>query len=327
MSNGRNDRDIDELEETVSAQQKQINQLQKTVKKMMPNRRDFLKAGAGAAAGAGLALSASSGSAEGLGDGDTQWGSNSNRDDYVVDHVDANSLDTVDAVINGPLPADPTLVAHLDAVTSDDNRGIRVHTTTTSTASDSEPGRRGGLTTVYPDGMEGWRLTFDAGEDELSLYGNNDAVGSGSSSYATDKLLNVKTAGGAPYPVLWTQIGDHKIEGEAGNTVTQKLIRGGAGDALLKEWRDESGNLLYRTFVDGNDNYKFRDGISGKDVYQYLPAQDRLQIKEPNKLNLQPQTSAPGGTNGDIVYADGTNWDPGSGAGFYGYEEGTWVKL
>ena len=31
--------------------------------------------------------------------------------------------------------------------------------------------------------------------------------------------------------------------------------------------------------------------------------------------------------NGDIVYADGTSWNPGSGLGFYGYENGSWVKL
>lgn len=31
--------------------------------------------------------------------------------------------------------------------------------------------------------------------------------------------------------------------------------------------------------------------------------------------------------NGDIVYADGSNWDPGSGAGFYGREGGAWVKF
>ena len=31
--------------------------------------------------------------------------------------------------------------------------------------------------------------------------------------------------------------------------------------------------------------------------------------------------------DGVIVYADGTNWDPGSGLGFYGYENGSWVKL
>lgn len=31
--------------------------------------------------------------------------------------------------------------------------------------------------------------------------------------------------------------------------------------------------------------------------------------------------------NGDVVYADGTSWNPGSGEGFYGYEAGAWVKL
>ena len=30
---------------------------------------------------------------------------------------------------------------------------------------------------------------------------------------------------------------------------------------------------------------------------------------------------------GMIVLADGTNWDPGSGAGFYGYRGGSWNKL
>ena len=31
--------------------------------------------------------------------------------------------------------------------------------------------------------------------------------------------------------------------------------------------------------------------------------------------------------NGMIVYADGTDWNPGSGEGFYGYQAGAWVKL
>ena len=30
---------------------------------------------------------------------------------------------------------------------------------------------------------------------------------------------------------------------------------------------------------------------------------------------------------GMIVLADGSDWDPGSGAGFYGYYGGAWVKL
>lgn len=31
--------------------------------------------------------------------------------------------------------------------------------------------------------------------------------------------------------------------------------------------------------------------------------------------------------DGMVVYADGTQWDPGSGEGFYGRENGAWVKL
>lgn len=40
-------------------------------------------------------------------------------------------------------------------------------------------------------------------------------------------------------------------------------------------------------------------------------------------LNSEPSKPE----NGMIVYADGTDWNPGSGEGFYGYESGAWVKL
>lgn len=31
--------------------------------------------------------------------------------------------------------------------------------------------------------------------------------------------------------------------------------------------------------------------------------------------------------NGDVAYADGTNWNPGTGAGLYQYVGGAWSKL
>ena len=31
--------------------------------------------------------------------------------------------------------------------------------------------------------------------------------------------------------------------------------------------------------------------------------------------------------DGDVVLADGTDWNPGAGAGFYGYRSGAWRKL
>lgn len=47
---------------------------------------------------------------------------------------------------------------------------------------------------------------------------------------------------------------------------------------------------------------------------------DRISLQELNAPPAKPRT-------GDIVLADGTNWNPGSGAGFYGYRGGSWRFL
>jgi len=49
-------------------------------------------------------------------------------------------------------------------------------------------------------------------------------------------------------------------------------------------------------------------------------AEDYLLIRE---LHREPKKVYPG----MIVLADGTDWDPGSGAGYYGYRASSWVKL
>ena len=41
------------------------------------------------------------------------------------------------------------------------------------------------------------------------------------------------------------------------------------------------------------------------------------------ELNAEPSKPR----DGVIVLADGTNWNPGSGAGFYGFRGSAWVKL
>lgn len=44
--------------------------------------------------------------------------------------------------------------------------------------------------------------------------------------------------------------------------------------------------------------------------------------------HIDPSYAAPlKPRDGDVRYADGTEWNPGSGVGFYGYENGAWVKL
>jgi len=91
----RDNNEVEQLMDIVRAQQRQIEALAEHVgidEQQLLSRRDLLQAGGGAA----LLLAASqTAAADGsLNDGDTQWGSNQNRDDYLVDVLDANSVQT-----------------------------------------------------------------------------------------------------------------------------------------------------------------------------------------------------------------------------------------
>lgn len=55
-------------------------------------------------------------------------------------------------------------------------------------------------------------------------------------------------------------------------------------------------------------------------IEQALSQFESIRLKETNSTPVKPRT-------GDIRLADGVNWDPGSGAGFYGFYGGSWVKL
>lgn len=66
-------------------------------------------------------------------------------------------------------------------------------------------------------------------------------------------------------------------------------------------------------------------------VQQFLREELRriqIQFTTIDNLNLNPRAAEPTRySDGMVVYANGTDWDPGSGAGFYGREAGAWVKL
>lgn len=53
---------------------------------------------------------------------------------------------------------------------------------------------------------------------------------------------------------------------------------------------------------------------------QHFNNQDLIWLKERFVAPAKPRT-------GMVVLADGTEWDPGAGAGFYGYYGAAWVKL
>lgn len=71
-------------------------------------------------------------------------------------------------------------------------------------------------------------------------------------------------------------------------------------------------------------------------IYQYsgqTPDEELKRVSEamqsPNEiLILTPLSVAPKKPrDGFMAMADGTNWNPGSGAGFYGYRAGSWRFL
>lgn len=49
-------------------------------------------------------------------------------------------------------------------------------------------------------------------------------------------------------------------------------------------------------------------------------AQELIRLGETNVAPQRPRA-------GDIRFADGTNWNPGSGRGFYGYTGTAWTKF
>jgi hypothetical protein len=55
---------------------------------------------------------------------------------------------------------------------------------------------------------------------------------------------------------------------------------------------------------------------------------DAMRKPRPQFVQLDVLETAPDKPqDGTLVYADGTSWDPGSGAGIYARECGAWVKL
>ena len=48
-----------------------------------------------------------------------------------------------------------------------------------------------------------------------------------------------------------------------------------------------------------------------------------LDVMRLEQTNVAPEKPR----DGDIRYADGTNWNPGSGTGIYAYVGGSWTKL
>lgn len=76
----------------------------------------------------------------------------------------------------------------------------------------------------------------------------------------------------------------------------------------------------------------YQPGQQGSDLSTYLDNELRkiaeaFQAPQP-LLKLSVSYEAPSKVaDGFVALADGTSWNPGGGAGFYGYRGGAWRKL
>jgi len=95
------------------------------------------------------------------------------------------------------------------------------------------------------------------------------------------------------------------------------------------EARQPGGGVLMSYGTTGAGNARIRNETNGDNVFVIDGNfTDQYKLEEGGQLSHPELTSPPSNPDdGDLAYADGSGWDPGSGEGFYGYEAGTWVKL
>ena len=121
----------------------------------------------------------------------------------------------------------------------------------------------------------------------------------------------------------------YKIEG-ASIDFTEGLLSTGGIAALFIDAGGGITPTTNTTFV-GLQLLRFnRDGTYPKVVtgVNTSYASPRSRLKAGDGIQLQELTAAPSNiVDGLIIYADGTSYNPGSGEGFYGRENGAWVKL
>lgn len=72
-------------------------------------------------------------------------------------------------------------------------------------------------------------------------------------------------------------------------------------------------------------------GTAPKDVNPWVEAEFRklaeILNRGSDRLSIAPRNVAPSKPRtGDVVYADGTNWNPGKGEGVYVYNGSEWVR-
>jgi hypothetical protein len=106
------------------------------------------------------------------------------------------------------------------------------------------------------------------------------------------------------------------------------LAQAGTGDSALV-W-ELTGTKAYAMGIDNSDSDKLKIATANNSfssVALEMTTGGDITLSNGN-VRLTPRSSAPSSPlDGMIAYADGTTWNPGSGAGVYAYIAAVWTKL
>lgn len=120
----------------------------------------------------------------------------------------------------------------------------------------------------------------------------------------------------------------HFKRSDSATGAMMRVEQGSTGDASLTFMLTGVKNWAMGIDNSDSDKFKIGDGDNGftSPVIAFTPTTFHAELFGPLKLPVL--TAAPAAlADGTIAYADGTSWNPGSGAGFYGYVSGAWTKL
>jgi polygalacturonase len=119
------------------------------------------------------------------------------------------------------------------------------------------------------------------------------------------------------------------VRNDTGTNAQLTLGQSGTGDAIVN--MELTGTRAWIFGVDNSDSDKFKlasaNSAFASGVALEVTTGGDLTLSNGN-VRLTPRASAPASPlDGMIAYADGTSWNPGSGAGVYAYIAAVWTKL
>jgi hypothetical protein len=158
--------------------------------------------------------------------------------------------------------------------------------------------------------------TINAGPGNAGAVGVTALAGSASSINATPAEAGAAGVTAQLHRIFGAQVGQAIASGVKANILINGVLPRNAQG--LRKTRYTPGRVPYELaqlsqFLQ-SEIERITDGLESPFTHQLL---EPLAVEPARRSTTQAM----------VVYADGTNWDPGSGEGIYAYYSGTWTKL